>query len=267
MFRREVRIRFARLGFENPLREDRLPEAGAGGGPVRDTICRGREANEFAAARCRDRISAISLLFLTKCVHRKQRRDVTGPCPVLLRSYGGAGRKCVRGHVAPDVRSGCTARNGGNAGGVCAASVRWSLCGVAGIVYPVDRIGVLLRRTCVRSAGCRKIVFSPETSSAAATSCRPAEGERRALGRYFVRTGDERPGTGTDAGLHAPKSAARRYGLHRTVRRKSEQQFAPLHLGDHPVDLLPDCFGECRARHFDHLAGRDGAYRAALFHR
>lgn len=136
-----------------------------------------------------------------------------------------------------------------------------------GIVYPVDRIGVLLRRTCVRSAGCRKIVFSPETSSAAATSCRPAEGERRALGRYFVRTGDERPGTGTDAGLHAPKSAALRYGLHRTVRRKSEQQFAPLHLGDHPVDLLPDCFGECRARHFDHLAGRDGAYRAALFHR
>lgn len=108
---------------------------------------------------------------------------------------GGRGGSASGRHVAPDVRSGSAARNGGNAGGVCAASVRWSLCGVAGIVYPVDRIGVLLRRTCVRSAGCRKIVFSPETSSAAATSCRPGRGNgERSAGILSGRgTNDRRP--------------------------------------------------------------------------
>ena len=120
MFRREVRIRFARPGFENPLREDRLPEAGAGGSPVRDTICRGREANEFAAARCRDRISAISLLFLTKCVHRKQRRDVAGALSGFTAFLRGGGAEVRPGAC----RAGCSFGMYGAKRRECGRSVR-----------------------------------------------------------------------------------------------------------------------------------------------
>ena len=120
MFRREVRIRFARPGFENPLREDRLLEAGAGGSPVRDTICRGREVSEFAAARCRDRISAISLLFLTKCVHRKQRRDVAGALSGFTAFPQGSGAEVRSGAC----RAGCSFGKCGAKRRECGRSVR-----------------------------------------------------------------------------------------------------------------------------------------------
>ena len=120
MFRREVRIRFARPGFENPLREDRLPEAGAGRSPIRDTICRCRETNEFAAARCRGRISAISLLFLTKCVHRKQRRDVMGDLSGFTAFLQGCGAEVRPGAC----RAGCSFGKCGAKRRECGRSVR-----------------------------------------------------------------------------------------------------------------------------------------------